>query len=106
MFYLISIQVSRLSRKLEEGSALRIGDTDLAREQRMEYLRHAFSSLFRAHETNEVHHLGRVICTILNYPPEEQNKISADINRTAPGIVASSSTFGDISSQLSYFFSS
>jgi hypothetical protein len=73
----------------------------------MEYLRHAFSALFKGHEVVEIQNLGRVICTILNYSAEEQIHVNSDIQRCAPAIVsASSSSFGGITTQLSYYFSS
>lgn len=57
----------------------------------------------KAKEAVEVQHLGRVICTILNFPPDEQRIVNDAIFNFAPAIVASS-TMDSFSSQVSSFF--
>jgi hypothetical protein len=84
-------------------NSLSDSSTDQVREQRIVYLRNAFMGFVKAKEAVEVQHLGRVICTILNYPPEEQQVVNAAIFNFAPAIVASS-TMDNISSSVSSFF--
>jgi hypothetical protein len=81
-------------------------DTDSieeAREQRLSYLRNAFSKFVQAKDAVEVQNIGRVICTILNFSNEEQVLVNAAITRFSPAIVASS-TIDNLSSTVSSFF--
>ena len=74
-----------------------------AREQRLSYLRNAFSRFVQAKDAVEVQNIGRVICTILNFSNEEQEIVNAAIMRFSPAIVASS-TIDNFSTTVSSFF--
>ena len=74
-----------------------------AREQRLSYLRNAFSRFVQAKDAVEVQNIGRVICTILSFSNDEQAVVNAAIERVSPAIVASSQ-IDTLSSSVSSFF--
>jgi hypothetical protein len=74
------------------------------REQRIVYLRQAFCGFFKAKNSVEMQHLGRVICAILGVSIEEQNSVLEAIGRLVPAVVATS-TIESLSNQLSSIFS-
>jgi len=97
----LKCEISRVKNR--EGIHNSLSGGDEVREQRIMYLRNAFMGFVKAKEAVEVQHLGRVICTILNYPPEEQQIVNEAILKFAPAVVASS-TMDTFSSQVTSFF--
>lgn len=91
----------RLKNRENIHNSISFGDE--VKEQRILYLQNAFRGFVRAKEPVEVQHLGRVICTILNFPAEEQKLINDKIANFAPAIVSSSS-IDSFSNQISSFF--
>jgi hypothetical protein len=85
------------------GAGAAAGGIEEAREQRLSYLRNAFSRFVQAKDAAEVQSIGRVICTILNFPAQEQQAVNAAILRFSPAIVASS-TIDTLSNTVSSFF--
>ncbi len=74
------------------------------REQRIVYLRQAFCGFFKAKNSVEMQHLGRVICAILGVSLEEQTSVLEAISRLVPAVVATS-TIESLSNQISSIFS-
>jgi hypothetical protein len=94
-------QLTRLKNRESINNSIACGEE--IKEQRILYLRNAFRGFVRAKEVVEVQHLGRVICTILNYPMEEQKLITDTIANFAPAIVSAASA-DSFSNQLTSFF--
>lgn len=76
---------------------------DPEQEARLMYLKQAFSGFFRAKNTVEMQHLGRVICAILGVDIEEQATILESITKLSPAVVATS-TIESITQQLASIF--
>jgi hypothetical protein len=83
----------------DEGSVF----YDPEQEARLMYLKQAFSGFFRAKNTVEMQHLGRVICAILGVDIEEQATILESITKLSPAVVATS-TIESITQQLASIF--
>jgi hypothetical protein len=94
-------QITRLKNRESINNSIACGEE--IKEQRILYLRNAFRGFVRAKEVVEVQHLGRVICTILGYPTEEQKLITDTIANFAPAIVSAASS-DSLSNQISSFF--
>ena len=63
------------SRLMETG-----GDA----EQQLHYLKQAFSGFINARQSAEMQQLGRVICVILAYTPQEQTVLNDNISKMTP----------------------
>jgi len=72
-------------------------------EQRLVYLKQAFVGFFKAKQSVEMQHLGRVICAILGVSIEDQTVIMEQILRLSPTVVANS-TFESFSQQIVNIF--
>jgi hypothetical protein len=94
--------VSLTSRN--ELSTNLLDQTSFEREQRIVYLRQAFCGFFRAKNSVEMQHLGRVISAILGLSVEEQSMVLEGIVKLAPAVVATS-TLESFSQQFSSIFS-
>jgi hypothetical protein len=96
-----SSQLNRLKKRESCNNSIECGEE--IKEQRILYLRNAFRGFVRAKEVVEVQHLGRVICTILNFPDDEQRLIAETIASFAPAIVSATAT-DSFTNQISSFF--
>lgn len=74
------------------------------REQRLIYLKQAFTSFLKAKNAIEMENLGRVICAILGVTIEEENSIMENILKLTPAVVATS-TFDSFSQSFASIFS-
>lgn len=97
-------EINALRARLSLNSSLENTRDESEREQRILYLRQAFCGFFKAKNSVEMQHLGRVICAILGVSLEEQNAVLEAIGRLVPAVVATS-TIESLSNQLSSIFS-
>lgn len=67
------------------------------------YLKKAFKTFMTSSDVNDIQHLGRVICTILEYNEADIAVISAAITKCAPAMVTASA-IDSLSSGLTSFF--
>ena len=80
-------QIGALKKRENGQNSLLDSSLEEIGEQRFLYLRNAFMGFVFAKEVDVVRHMGRVICAILNYSPEEQRIINEAIVNFAPAIV-------------------
>lgn len=85
------------------GAGAVVGSGGMEREQKIIYLRQAFCGFFKAKQSVEMEHLGRVICAILGLTTEEQKLVMERITKIAPS-VAVNSTLESISSNITSLF--
>lgn len=53
-------------------------------EQQLHYLKQAFAGFINARQSAEMQQLGRVICVILAFSPDEQTKLNENISKLTP----------------------
>lgn len=69
-------------------------------EQQLHYLKQAFSGFINARQAAEMQQLGRVMCVILGFAPEEQAKLNDNISKMTPVNTA----LDNISAGIASFF--
>jgi hypothetical protein len=97
--------VRQLKASAGESSApLRADGGANEREQRIVYLRQAFTGFFRAKKEVEMQHLGRVICAILELAADEQALVMEGISKLTPALITNSTIESFTSNLTSAFF--
>ena len=69
---------------LRTRDSMNINVTQSEKEQKITYLKQAFLGFFKAKESVEMQHLGRVICAILGLNVDEQTHVMNGIKSLEP----------------------